>query len=446
LLRQPLATAQRIELGYLLLRGGLYADAERLFAGVLHRDPAEPDARLGLITTLERVNRLDEAVQQRATLQTQLDRSTLLQLRDKLLQVDARLAARRGDHAQARNDLLQLLAEAPADPTLRISLRFDLGSALDKCGQPDAAMAAFAQAHGERRALVNDDHPALARDDNVYAALDDPLPRSRPSPVAATDDGRQDPVFVVGFPRSGTTLLEQLLDAHPELASFDEQPFVQRLVKSLYAGAATLDQAMARLDGAGVQRARDLYFADVDRVRPNLGTRRPVDKNPLNLVRLPLLPPFFPRSRVVLAVRHPCDVVLSCYMQHFQAPSFAVTFETLDTGAEMYDRVFRHWWAARESVALPVHVLRYEDLVADTETEARRLFDFLELAWHPQLMAFTERAKAKGSISTPSYSQVVEKVNTKAVGRWLAYRHHFSEPALARLAPWIERFGYPALP
>jgi hypothetical protein len=129
-------------------------------------------------------------------------------------------------------------------------------------------------------------------------------------------------------------------------------------------------------------------------------------------------------------------------MQNFRAPSFAVAFETLESCADMYDRVFSHWWQSRDNFALPVHVLRYEALVADTEAESRRLFDFLELEWDPSLLEFTERARRKGVISTPSYAQVIEPVNRKAVGRWERYREHFSERALASLAPWIERFGY----
>lgn len=442
LLQSPLDTPQRVELGYLLLRGGIHAEAEELFANVLRRVPQDVDARLGAIMALERINRIEEAAAQRATLATQLDPAAELRLRDKLLQVDARLAARHGDHARAAGCLQALLEGDPADPALRISLRFDLGLALDKCGRVDEAMAAFSLAHAERRALVADDHPALAHGDSLYVALEEPAVRT-PGWLAPQQDERQrDPVFVVGFPRSGTTLLEQLLDAHDALASFDEQPFVQRLVKRLHDRDESLQRAIDSLGNEGIRDLRARYFDDVASVVPDLGSRRPVDKNPLNLVRLSLLAPFFPGAHVILALRHPCDVVLSCYMQNFRAPSFAVAFETLETCADMYHRVFTHWWQMRGDFPLPVHLLRYEDLVADTESESRRLFDFLQLEWQPSLLAFTERARQKGVISTPSYSQVIEPVNRKAVGRWEKYRHHFSAQALASLAPWIERFGY----
>ena len=150
----------------------------------------------------------------------------------------------------------------------------------------------------------------------------------------------------------------------------------------------------------------------------------------------------FPQSKVILAIRHPCDVVLSCYMQHFRAPAFALTFETIESTAQMYDRVFSHWYQNAEQLKLPVLEWKYEDLVADTEGRARALFEFLELPWHEELLAFTERAKNKGAIKTPSYTQVVEQVNARSVGRWQAYEKYFTSEAMRYLEPWLERFGY----
>jgi hypothetical protein len=108
----------------------------------------------------------------------------------------------------------------------------------------------------------------------------------------------------------------------------------------------------------------------------------------------------------------------------------------------MYDRVFAHWYAAAAALQLPVLIWKYEDLVANTEGRARVLFDFLQLPWQDSLLAFTERAKDKGVIKTPSYTQVVQPVNARAVGRWLAYEAYFTPAVMAHLTPWIARFGY----
>jgi tetratricopeptide (TPR) repeat protein len=445
LLQQPLDTPQRIELAYLLLRGGSHVEAQLLFESTLAESADEADARIGSVLALERLNRLDAASTERAALDEKLDASARERLSDKLLQLDARLAARRGDHATARDTLEALLALPDLNQTTQISFGFDLGAARVKCGQVDAAMTAFAQAHALRRAQVNAVHPALGRGDTLYDVIDEPLPDAAPAGLLFSDR-RPDPIFVVGFPRSGTTLLEQLLDAHPSLASFDEQPFVQRVAQRLYKRADTIQAALRTLDAAERQRLRDGYFADVDTVLTGAaaGDVCPVDKNPLNLLRLPLLPHLFPDARIILAVRHPCDVVLSCYMQHFGAPAFAVTFETLESCAEMYDRTFAHWLRLRDGLALPVHTLRYEDLVDATEAEAQRLFGFLGLPWQAELLDFTQRARDR-VIGTPSYAQVIEPVNRKGVGRWIDFRHHFSARALGLLHPWIDRFGYPPL-
>ena len=187
---------------------------------------------------------------------------------------------------------------------------------------------------------------------------------------------------------------------------------------------------------------RQCYFADVARVLPQLGARRAVDKNPLNLVRLPLVATLFPQAQVLLALRHPCDVVLSCYMQNFRSPAFSITFETLASTARMYARVMTHFHAYSDRFGLPLQVVRYEDLVADVAREGRALFDFLGLPWSDDLAAFTERARRKGAISTPSYAQVVQPVNQRAVGRWQRYRPWFEGEPLETLMPWIERLGY----
>jgi hypothetical protein len=106
--------------------------------------------------------------------------------------------------------------------------------------------------------------------------------------------------------------------------------------------------------------------------------------------------------------------------------------------------VFSHWLQSAGHLQLPVLQWKYEDLVADTEGRARALFEFLQLPWHDELLAFTERAKNKGAIKTPSYTQVVERVNAGSVGRWRAYAEHFTPAVMEPLKPWLERFGYSA--
>ena len=436
---RSLHEGQRIDLGYLLFRGQWYAQAIAQFSAPVQDPDLAIDARIGLVMAYERTNRLTEA----EALQATLHESTVShhpKLLDNFLQMQAKMAMRRKDYPKAGLLFERILTAPHADPVLKLGLQFEYAAALDKCGDADAAMAVLQAAHEQRRRLVGRSHPALQDSTEAFAVLEQPVPPWNPDLHIA--DAHDDPVFVVGFPRSGTTLLEQLLDAHPALASFDEQPFLQHVVRRLDLEGVDVATAIGALTPEQAMATRAAYFAEVAGVVADAGQRRAVDKNPLNMVRLPLLQNLFPRSRVILAVRHPCDVVLSCYMQNFRAPAFALTFETLESTARMYDRVFAHWYAAAERLQLPVLTWKYEDLVADTEGRARVLFEFLQLPWQDSLLAFTERAKDKGAIKTPSYQQVVEPVNARSIGRWHAYQRHFTPEVIAHLEPWITRFGY----
>jgi hypothetical protein len=142
-------------------------------------------------------------------------------------------------------------------------------------------------------------------------------------------------------------------------------------------------------------------------------------------------------------VRHPCDVLLSCYMQHFRAPDFALLCHDLPTLANGFRRTFDYWYAQAALLKPAIHEVRYESFVADFETQMHAITDFLALPWDARVLKPAERAHAKGFISTPSYAQVTEPVNQKSVGRWRAYESRFTE-VLPALAPFFERWGYDA--
>ena len=439
--RGDLAPTILVESGNLLLQLGLYEDAAACFDAVPVTGPEAIDAQLGLGAVHERCNRLAPAEAIAAVLGTRREVLNAHQT-DLLLELEAQLAGRRSDHALARQRLEALLQRPNPDAMARGDLLLKLGRCCDALGDVAAAMQALAAGHAERFAQVTRTHAALPHGDGLLAVLDAPVPAlSSPLSMPAPGDPA-DPVFLVGFPRSGTTLMEQLLDAHGALTSFDEQPFLQRLVSRINERGPGYPEALSTLTDSDCRALRKTYFADVARVLPQLGAHRAVDKNPLNLVRLPLVAALFPQAQVLLALRHPCDVVLSCYMQNFRSPAFSITFETLASTARMYARVLAHFHEFRDRLGLPLHVVRYEDLVADVTGEGKALFAFLGLPWSDDLAQFTERAGSKGAISTPSYAQVVQPVNQRAVGRWQRYRPWFEGEALDTLQPWIERLGY----
>jgi hypothetical protein len=165
-----------------------------------------------------------------------------------------------------------------------------------------------------------------------------------------------------------------------------------------------------------------------------------IDKNPLNILRLPAIRRLFPNAPIVLAIRHPCDVLLSCYMQHFRA-EFAWLCRDLDTLGLAYRRSLDFWYQQAGLLQPRVREIRYERFVVGFEEHVRSLAEFLELPWHDAMLSPGQRALDRGYISTPSYSQVVEPVHSRSVGRWRGYERHFA-PALTHVRPYLERWGY----
>ncbi len=266
--------------------------------------------------------------------------------------------------------------------------------------------------------------------------------------VAAWDESEApdvsaSPVFIVAFPRSGTTLLEQMLDAHPLLRSMDEQPFLQHAIDRIRSFGVTYPEGLARLTSDQLAAVRAYYWKLVATKVTLEPGQRLVDKNPLNLLRLPAIRRLFPKARVIVAIRHPCDVLISNYLQHYRAPEIAMMCRTLETLAHGFRRAFDFWYQQHALLNPSVLELRYEALVTDFEAHARSIADFLQVPWDQAMLEPGEHARKRGFISTPSYSQVVQPVNTRAVNRWRNYERHLL-PAMPLLEPYLARWGYDA--
>lgn len=424
-----------------LMQAGGHSQAEALLRAQLARSPGDRGAAIRLAQVLERTNRVDEARTRLASMRA--DPPLEGEAAEDFAAITARLHERAGDWRAAIEGYRRLLAASRA-PHLEFHVRFPLARALDAAGERDAAFAEFERAHASQADFLARSAGHILRPGRLaFSIADHP---SDPRDIAGWNhDGapgfERSPVFVVGFPRSGTTLLEQMLDAHPQLCAMDEQPFLQNAIDALRADGVDYPSAMAAVPPSALESARSLYFERAAGAAPARGARRLVDKNPLNLLRLPGIARLFPHARIMLAVRHPCDVILSCHQQHFRAPEFASLCRDLPTLAQAYVRAFDFWFAEAAKLAPAVHVVRYETLVADFSAQARDVTAFLGLEWSDALLDPARRAKARGYISTPSYAQVTQPVTAKAVGRWQQYRKNF-ESALPILQPYLDRWGY----
>jgi tetratricopeptide (TPR) repeat protein len=251
----------------------------------------------------------------------------------------------------------------------------------------------------------------------------------------ARKDPRPTPVFLFGFPRSGTTLLDTMLMGHPSIEVLEEEPTLHpafRLLSHDELPVATDDE---------IQAARDGYFETVASLTPLKPGNLLVDKNPLAINAVPYIRRLFPDARIILALRHPCDVVLSCVVTNFRLNDGMSSFTRLDTAAELYDLSFSYFERVQSLMPTPTHTVMYEKVVADRDSELRALFDFLGLDWHDAVLDHQSTALARGRIKTASYAQVVEPIYQRSAGRWQNYRKHL-EPIFPVLRPWVEKFGY----
>jgi tetratricopeptide (TPR) repeat protein len=249
-------------------------------------------------------------------------------------------------------------------------------------------------------------------------------------------DPRPAPVFLVGFPRSGTTLLDTMLMGHPGIEVLEEEPTLHKAFEVFQ----NYDDIPVATDEQ-IRTARDAYFETAGNLTPLSPGNLLVDKNPLAMNALPFIRRLFPEAKIILALRHPCDVVLSCYVTNFRLNDGMANFVQLDTAAALYDITFSYFDRVQELMPLPTHTVVYERVVENKDQELRNLFDFLKLDWHDAVLDHQSTALNRGRIKTASYSQVTEPVYKRSAGRWRNYRNHL-EPIFPILRPWVEKFGY----
>ena len=432
-----------LELGWLLVQLGAFADGDEILRGQFQDASSRIRAGARRVLARERINRVDEA---RELLQSLPSAHGIAdsEARQERLNATAVMALRDKDFALARRCYEEALATDVAWRD-RAPLYFGLARACDRLDDGTAALEALAHAHRLQLGAASPVWHSGAAHGGPLQIADQQLTSAEAGTWRADDhpDARQSPVFVVGFPRSGTTLVEQMLAAHDRFTSTDEQPFVRRMLEWLGASKLPYPGGLTALSDADLNALRAVYWGAVREVVALQPGMQLVDKNPLNMLALPVMQRAFPQARIIYCQRHPCDAILSCYLQQFRDPDLAAVCATLERLAHEYASFHRHWMHHVEILRADVLTCRYEDLVTDVDAALARLGVYLDVEDVAVMKNYRARALARGFISTPSYAQVVEPLRTDAIGRWHRYREAFA-PLLPILQPILDHWNYDA--
>jgi tetratricopeptide (TPR) repeat protein len=340
-------------------------------------------------------------------------------------------------------------AQPSPERDTRIRGWYELGAILDRQKRFDEAMAAWVQAKSMQRL-----HAGLQI--HELSVIRDRLKQLRESISAETlqrwfEFGPQlEPVLRLallgGHPRSGTTLLEQVLDSHPDIVSAEEtEIFHDDAYFPLIRGLPE-DTAMLKvLEGAQTEtlrQSREAYFKAMElSLDKPIGGRLLIDKNPSYTFLVAAMARIFPEIKFLVALRDPRDVVLSCFMQPFvPLGNTTSSFLSLEGAVNEYAALMDMWRTLKPMLKNPCLEVRYEDMVEDLESVARRTLDFLGVPWDAKVLRFDEHARQK-TVRSPTYADVTKPVFKTAVGRWRSYQKYL-EPHLGKLEPFVKAFGY----
>ncbi|HTI31205.1 MAG TPA: sulfotransferase [Sphingomonas sp.] len=459
--------------GSALRREGNFSAAIRLLDQAARLSPADPEIWLERGYVFDFGGSLDNALKSYAE-------SARLGGGAAALAGYASVAVRKGDYAGAREAAQLALDLAPGEPTATIALaRCDiearafadaearlnsllirddvaseermiagglLGDVLDKLDRPAEAFASytrskalFTEVHAERFAGQPPLTHFVEEIGKTFASVSAEGWIAEAGPI---DGAPHNHVFLLGYPRSGTTLVENILASAPGVAALEERPTLREADREFLDPPSKL-VALSELDQEGLQPWREAYWQRVRAggVAPEMQTF--VDMDPLKGSRLPMIARLFPAAKIVAMRRDPRDVVLSCFRTSFAPTAAAYQFTTLDGVARHYDALMRLQQTCLAALPLAYHELYYERLVGDFDTTTRDLCGFLDIPWSKELRRFDKTAEARG-VSTASQTQVRRGLYDGRA-QWRKYETELA-PVMPILQPWIEEFGYAGTP
>ncbi len=421
---------------------GSYEMSRRYFESATQEKGATPDVFVALAELCERHAQLAQATEL-------VERALSLDATHTPARlVRARLDRLSGRLVEAETRVREALKGADNDPWRRAKGWYELGEILDRQSRYDEAFEAFLEAKTLVRPLAANHAITLRAVQARIREMEATITASVLERWAAAAESLQPKrriAILCGHPRSGTTLLEQVLDSHPDVITAEETHILHDEAHlPLSRGFSPETTVLEMLESAPASRllqSRENYFRFTELyLGKPIGDKMLVDKNPALNVLIPAAVRIFPEAKFLIALRDPRDVCMSCFMQPLTPNPVSSAYLSLDGTVTQYLSVMGFWRTMLPRLRNPHLEVRYEKLVDDLAGESRKALEFLGVPWNEQVLRFDEHARSK-PLRSPSYAEVAKPVSKRAVGRWNNYRKHI-EPYLARLEPMLKSLGY----
>ncbi len=264
--------------------------------------------------------------------------------------------------------------------------------------------------------------------------------RARWNIGALPKDSHENHLIMTGFPRSGTTLLENVLASHPDIVTCEETSSLLASVHSAYKTPLKNDPKGVNLN-ARARIHRRLYYANMARFVHKEQPKVIIDKTPIISANIKYMEKIFPEKRYIFSIRHPYDVVLSNFKQDYSQNIAMSAFNDIHSACVLYNHVMSDWFEVFPVETDRVHYIKYDDLVNDFEPVIRGALKFIGVDWTDEVTKFAEHS-AKRAVRTPSYTNVRKGLTIGVQTSWQNFDFLFDERCRQLLDPWVERFGY----
>lgn len=417
-----------------------------LMLGYLERASRKDGVSIGALTSLADIYILDDRFDEAAEI---IERAARMDRKDpRILLREAVLKRKRGQIKEAESQLRDLMMNSAADALVRVRAAYDLAGILDGTGQYDEAMIALLEAKAVQRPQAISLAAPLQRLQN----LNKEIPRTITAGVlerwkaeAVKLQPARRLALLTGHPRSGTTLLEQVLDAHSDVISIEETDLIHdevyRPLTRDFPPGTGMFQMLDSLPPSVLNQLRESYFHCAEMfLGKSIGSHLLLDKNPGVNIMVPILLRVFPEAKFLIALRDPRDVVISCFMQALRLTPASSAYLSLEGTVNQYASVMDFWMEMLPRLGNQWMYVRYEEMIEDLPTVARATLEFLGLGFEEKVLKFFEHARTK-RVNSPSSAEVRKPVYRTAVGRWKNYEKYL-EPYMPGLERFLKEFKY----